>query len=205
MRLETVERWVRGAGALAVLVAGIAVYSGFVRGLHHPKGRSTGLAPATFQQSARFYVPAGIAGPALLYLLWRPIRPALSGSARLAATAAGALLYFPGLALILWGRTTMGDMHNISSSLGVQLYADHRLVTSGPFALVRHPMYVGGIMAELGAVLLYRTWAALVVAVNVPVLLLRAGREEEALSAEFGEQWEEYRRRVPAWIPRPRG
>jgi len=33
-------------------------------------------------------------------------------------------------------------------------------------------------------------------------LVLRARREEQALADEFGEQWEEYCRRVPGWIPR---
>jgi protein-S-isoprenylcysteine O-methyltransferase Ste14 len=93
-------------------------------------------------------------------------------------------------------------MYNVSSSMGAQLYADHWLVTHGPFALVRHPMYLGIILASLGGLLIYRTWTLLFTTVGFLGLALRARREEQALAAEFGEQWEEYCRRVPGWIPR---
>ena len=203
MEADTVERDLRRAGALAALLAAVAVYSGFARGLRRARGRTAGPMP-TFQRSPLFFVPTGVGAVWLLYRMWHPLPPILWGRVRALATLVGALLYFPGLALILWGRVAMGEMHDISSSLGVQLYARHRLITSGPFGIVRHPMYVGGILAELGAVLLYRTWSVLLIALNAPVLVLRAHKEEEVLSAEFGEEWAEYSRRVPAWTPRLR-
>jgi protein-S-isoprenylcysteine O-methyltransferase Ste14 len=63
-------------------------------------------------------------------------------------------------------------------------------------------MYVGGTLAELGALLIYRTWATALIVLQIPILVLRSRQEEKALAAEFGDQWEEYRARVPAWIPR---
>ena len=147
-------------------------------------------------------VPSTVLGLGALYLMWRPIRVGLSAPARLAALVAGSLLYFPGLAIMLWGRLTLGRMHNVSTSRAVQLFADHELVTSGPFAHVRHPMYVGGIMAELGALLLYRTWTTLLIALDIPNLVMRSRREEEALAAEFGEAWTDYAARVPGWLPK---
>jgi protein-S-isoprenylcysteine O-methyltransferase Ste14 len=95
-------------------------------------------------------------------------------------------------------------MYNVSTSTGAQLFSGHRLVTHGPFAYVRHPMYLGGQLAEIGALLVFRNWTALLVALNAPTLFLRARREEEALAAEFGEEWKAYRQRVPAWLPRLR-
>jgi protein-S-isoprenylcysteine O-methyltransferase Ste14 len=138
----------------------------------------------------------------LLRLLWRPIRPSLPERVRLFCLALGSLLYFPGVGLMLWGRITLGKMHNVSSAAGAQLYANHRLITAGPFGLIRHPMYVGGIMAEAGGLLLYRTWATALITLNALSLPLRARREEELLAARFGTEWEEYTRDVPAWIPR---
>lgn len=206
MRVETMEKRLHQAGALGALIAAIALYSGIWRGRHHAKGRVTGPAPTVarilVEGNQAVYAGAGVGATAVLYLLWHPLRASLPASVRVAATIAGALLYFPGLTIMVWGRVAMGDMHNVSSSLAVQLYADHRLVTSGPFAVVRHPMYVGGIMAELGALLLYRTWAVLLISCNAPMLLMRAGREEQALAAEFGKQWVDYTTRVPGWIPR---
>jgi len=184
------------------------VYVGLWRQTHGPRGRATNRLPALsrvfLQGSFLFYAVMSVISIGLLYRLWRPIRPTLSAPARVGALVLGSLLYFPGVALMLWGRLAMGKMHAVSTSFGAQLYTDHRLVTSGPFALVRHPMYLGGILAELGALLLYRTWATLLIALNVPVLVRRSGIEERLLAEQFGEQWEEYRRRVPAWIPRLR-
>ncbi len=93
-------------------------------------------------------------------------------------------------------------MFGPSTGFGVRLQAGHRLITSGPYALVRHPMYLAVITAGIGGLLLYRTWAMLAFAVAMFGLSARAHREEEALAAEFGAAWEAYCRRVPAWLPR---
>jgi protein-S-isoprenylcysteine O-methyltransferase Ste14 len=92
-------------------------------------------------------------------------------------------------------------MYFVSTSIGAQLYADHKLVTSGPYAIVRHPMYLGLITAALGSLLLYRTWTTAAFVIFAPFLLLRARREEQALSAEFGEAWQAYAARVRMILP----
>jgi protein-S-isoprenylcysteine O-methyltransferase Ste14 len=95
-------------------------------------------------------------------------------------------------------------MYRTASGLGVQLHAEHRLITFGPFALVRHPLYLGLQLAALGGFLLYWTWTLVFVTVSFLGLVIRARREEQALAAEFGEGWDAYCQRVPAWIPRLR-
>jgi protein-S-isoprenylcysteine O-methyltransferase Ste14 len=138
---------------------------------------------------------------ALFARLWRPLPVRLSPTQRLMASAGGAVLSLLGMGLILWGRVTLGRMYNLSSALGNQLYADQELVTSGPFAWVRHPMYLGALIASVGGVLLYRTWAAVLVLAHEMVFWVRAGKEEQALAAEFGDAWRTYARRVPAGVP----
>ncbi len=113
------------------------------------------------------------------------------------------LIYFPALMLYLWGFSTLGKMFSAASGFGVRLYADHRLITSGPFAFVRHPMYLAVIAAGFGALLIYQTWGMAFFASNMLGLIFRTWREEQILEAEFPEEWDEYCRRVPAWIPRP--
>ncbi len=147
----------------------------------------------------------------VLVLLWRPIWPAGATGTRPDATTflaalslVGAFLLIIGTVWILWGRFTLGRSHNISSVSGVQLFADHRLLTTGPYAFVRHPMYLGFALAMLGTLLIYRTWSILLIAVHGVVFVFRARREEEALAATFGQEWQEYCRRVPAIIPRLR-
>jgi len=197
--LHIVEQWVRWAGAVAALVCLIAALAGIARGLRRPQGRTTGLARRVLRLPAYLLISALFFGPC--FLLWRPLPLVLTATARIVALALGALLYFPGLALYLWARLTLGEMYNVSSSVGSQLYADHRLVTHGPFAFVRHPMYLGIIFASAGGILIYRTWTLVFITVSFLGLVLRARREEQALVAEFGEQWEEYSQRVPGWIP----
>ena len=54
----------------------------------------------------------------------------------------------------------------------------------------------------VGALGLYRTWTTLLFVAQLPVLLVRARLEEEALQAEFGATWQAYRDEVPRWRPK---
>lgn len=85
------------------------------------------------------------------------------------------------------------------------LYAaqrEHRLATTGPYAYVRHPQYVGFIMVMLGFLL---QWPTLLTLAMFPVLVfmyvrLAKTEEREALS-EFGDAYKRYRHEVPGFIP----
>jgi protein-S-isoprenylcysteine O-methyltransferase Ste14 len=198
MMLDTVEQWVRWIGAADTLVTLAVVLLGLARSLTRPRGRAIGRANQMLRLPTYLLISIGYFG--LWYLLWKPIPIALSPAVRIVALALGALLLFPGLGLVLWGRLVLGKMYNVSSALGAQLYADQQLITHGPYAIVRNPMYVGIIAATLGGLLIYRTWS-LVFALTFFGLVIRARREEEALSAEFGAAWEAYCQRVPAWLP----
>jgi protein-S-isoprenylcysteine O-methyltransferase Ste14 len=148
-----------------------------------------------------FYLLAGAVYLGLCRLLWRPLRITLSLPARLLALLIGGSLYYSGLALTLWGRFALGKMYDVSSTFGAHLYADHRLVTDGPFAFVRHPMYLGILLTGLGGLLLYRSWTFVFLLTHIPSLVIRARREEEVLAEEFGREWQAYCERTPAWIP----
>jgi len=200
MSLDTFERWVRWIGAVDTLVTLAVVLVGLARSLTRPRGRAIGKANQMLRAPTYVIISIGYFG--LWYILWRPVPLAFPIAARAAALILGALFLFPGLALVLWGRLTLGQMYNVSSAFGAQLYADHRLITYGPFAMVRHPMYVGIIMASFGGLLIYRTWALVFAATTFLGFTVRARREEQALAAEFGEQWQAYCRQVPAWVPR---
>jgi protein-S-isoprenylcysteine O-methyltransferase Ste14 len=114
----------------------------------------------------------------------------------------GVLLYFGGIAFYIWGRFTLGNMFGGSLGVTVQLYADHKLVTRGPFAAVRHPLYLGMMVATFGALLIYQNWAMIfLILLTYPVLPFRAWKEEKTLAKEFGQEWKEYCKRVPIFIP----
>jgi protein-S-isoprenylcysteine O-methyltransferase Ste14 len=203
MTLDTLERWVQCAGAVALVAALAAVFFGLARGLRRQQ-KSAVRWPARLLRAPLFYAAASVGYFGLCYLIWRPLPWRLSASGRAFSLLPGSLLYFPGLGLLLWARLTLGRMYFVSSSFEAPLYADHHLITTGPFALVRHPMYLGILLAGLGGILIYWTWTFVFVTGNFFGLIIRARREEEALAAAFGPEWESYRCRVPAWLPRLR-
>lgn len=202
MNLSTIQLWVGWAGAVAIVALTIVVLIGFGRGQRRTQGRASGAGLRFLRLPLWAYVLMILVYAVLCYLLWRPLPLSLSPTTQAVALVIGSLLYFPSLGLILWARNTLGEMYNISLSTGAQLYAGHRLITHGPFAIVRHPMYAGAMLGVVGALLIYRTWTIVFILVHCLVFVVRARREEEALAAEFGVEWLEYRRRVPGWIPR---
>jgi protein-S-isoprenylcysteine O-methyltransferase Ste14 len=197
--MNVLEALLQYAGLLALILFLGFVFAGMARALRRERGRAAGRGDKVLR--APVYVLIGVPFFLLAALAWRPLPITLSPAAHALALAAGALLYFPGLALALWGRLALGDMYNVSMAAGAQLFAGHRLITAGPYALMRHPMYAGLIVATWGALLLYRTWTTAFLAVTFLGLAVRARREEQALAAEFGAEWEAYRRRVPGWVP----
>ncbi len=200
MSLNVIERRVHWIGAVAMLVTLASILVGLGRGLRRSKGRRTGWAKQILRLPV--YLLIGVPYFGLCFCLWRPLPLTLSARARIAALLLGLLLYFPGLAFVFWGRLTLGKMYNVSSGFGVELYANHHLITHGPYTIVRHPMYVGLLIAALGGLLIYRTWTLAFLALNaLSVIVFRSRREEEALAIEFGEQWAAYCQQVPAYLP----
>lgn len=133
--------------------------------------------------------------------LWRPLPIGLGVPARSLAAATGTASLLGGLGLYLTGMAALGPGYDVSSTFGARLHEGQRLVTSGPYAVVRHPMYLGLAIAAVGGLLLYRTWTSLLYVAALPVLVVRARREDEALANAFGPAWATYRAKVPGWLP----
>jgi len=104
--------------------------------------------------------------------------------------------------LYLWDLATLRSQFGVSGLLGAELYTDHVLITSGPIAIFRHPMYVGVLLAAFGALLIFRTWAMVLFLPISLAVIARAEREEALLEQEFGEDWYSYAAKVPKWLPR---
>lgn len=112
--------------------------------------------------------------------------------------ALGFVVVLAGLGLRLWAVGHAG-----AQTRSYKLRAP-RLVTSGPYAYVRNPIYVGNLLIGLGVVIMAESWAALLVLLVVFVIEYGAivSLEEEFLAATFGVAYEQYRRHVPRWMPR---
>jgi protein-S-isoprenylcysteine O-methyltransferase Ste14 len=88
-------------------------------------------------------------------------------------------------------------------SLAAQLVDDHRLVTDGAYAIVRHPIYTGmlGLLIATGLAISVPVWILVAGLVAWYGTYLRIRSEEVLLKKAFGQRYEEYARKVPALIP----
>ncbi len=111
---------------------------------------------------------------------------------------AGVALCLLGYLLIFWSGLALGRQY----SAEVTIQKDHRLITSGPYSLVRHPRYLGILCLALGAALLFHSWIGLGLCPLAAALIWsRVHDEETLLSQEFGAQWAEYCRRSWRLVP----
>lgn len=83
------------------------------------------------------------------------------------------------------------------------LYHDHELVHTGPYAIVRHPIYASMFAMLIGSLSLVTPWQWAIVSMIVYIVgtEIRVHTEDGLLASRFGAQFDEYRRKVPAYIP----
>lgn len=188
---------------MAVFVGLIAIIAPLVRVVsssHRPVERSVGAGRPARRWPAAVAITVSLTAFAIL--LWRPIPLPLTDLLERAFDTLGFLVYLMGIGLYLWGLVALGSQFGVSSFAGADLLAGHKLVVNGPFRLMRHPMYLGVLLAAPWALLLFRTWAMLLFVPLAPVVLLRAEQEERLLEEAYGERWLRYAERVPKWLPR---
>lgn len=78
------------------------------------------------------------------------------------------------------------------------------VVRAGAFGLVRHPLYLGTILVYLGLSVITLSLAAVAVAFAACLFYHSISRyEEKLLLARFGDEYREYMKDVPMWLPRP--
>jgi protein-S-isoprenylcysteine O-methyltransferase Ste14 len=110
----------------------------------------------------------------------------------------GAALTVAGVAVAIWSRFYLG--RNWSGTVTVK--QDHELIRSGPYGVVRHPIYSGGLLAILGTAIYVgevRGLGALVLALIA--WKIKSLHEESFMESEFGEQYLQYRQQVKALVP----
>lgn len=172
------------------------------------KGESVTLLPERANRAPTTRVQVGFVLVSLvisglfIYLLWIPFPVSISASVVIILKAGGLALFLVGLSLTFWARRTLGAMWGISTSRQVKLLPDHQLIQSGPYAWVRHPMYLGWWVSVLGLVLIYRTWIVLGLLIMSLIIFYRRARLEESVLAEkFGDEWKSYVARSKCLIP----
>jgi protein-S-isoprenylcysteine O-methyltransferase Ste14 len=114
-------------------------------------------------------------------------------------TALSLILFALAIALSWTSSRALAGQLRVDAALG----ADHHLVRSGPYALVRNPIYTSMLLVMCAIAVIIAPWQLF-----LPALLLfmvgteiRVRTEEKLLTSRFGEEFENYKRKVRSYIP----
>jgi protein-S-isoprenylcysteine O-methyltransferase Ste14 len=133
------------------------------------------------------------AAPGLLASIGR----VLAIHAGIAAQWLGLGLCLAGFGFAIWARGHLGRNWGMPMSLR----QEHELVTSGPYAYARHPIYTGILLAMIGSVLARGPAWLLLFLIAFAYFLYSARTEEKMMLAQFPEAYAAYRRRTRMLIP----
>jgi protein-S-isoprenylcysteine O-methyltransferase Ste14 len=109
----------------------------------------------------------------------------------------GTALCVVGVAIAVWARACLGANWSPRPSLKT----DHVLITSGPYHLIRHPIYAGILLAALGTAIDAGIIGLLIFVVVAFVLIRRIPAEEKLMMGLFQEQYSSYKLHTKALIP----
>ncbi|MDP9319599.1 MAG: isoprenylcysteine carboxylmethyltransferase family protein [Chloroflexota bacterium] len=149
----------------------------------------------------------GALSQALPYFVWVPyvviaVRPGPELAVPEPLRWIGLALVVAGIAFSMWAAATLGRHFDLE----VEIHEGHAVVERGPFAIVRHPVYLGLAVHFIGACL--ATGNLLLVAgtilVTFPALYVRADAEERLLRERLGSTYDAYALKVPMLVPLPR-
>ena len=187
--------------SVAVLILRAIALLAFVGpGLIGARGRrGEKRTPSAERRGNRVPVLANFSGFGLFFILLAVAPGGTEGSTALLLALTGVLVALTGSALVMSSRAELGDAWSL-----VPIASEHAgIVTSGPYRLVRHPIYLGLSLLALGEAIAFGSGPAVltVFAVVVPSFLWRARVEERVLLEVFGERYLLYRTHTKIMIP----
>lgn len=116
-----------------------------------------------------------------------------------AVIAAGTAMVVSGAVCNILGRLTLkGNWAN-----HIKIYSDHRLITTGIYRVVRHPLYASIILMLFGGCFVYRNWLCMLLTalIFVPFMYYRAKQEEALLETVFSE-YDKYKEKTGMFFPK---
>jgi protein-S-isoprenylcysteine O-methyltransferase Ste14 len=175
--------WVACALAWALFELGVAIR------VRRASGRDRSFVPLTL---------AALGGMALGQLVARRAGLALPGPGWW-PVALGMAVFTLGLFLRAWAVRELGRFFKFT----VVVQADHRVVDTGPYRLIRHPSYTGLLAIELGLGIMLGTWLSIPACLLPPLVAfaIRLLTEERVLARELGEPYRDYMARTRRLIP----
>jgi protein-S-isoprenylcysteine O-methyltransferase Ste14 len=133
---------------------------------------------------------------------WQPFLPPVATLSRVAVLALSVLsvtMAAGSVGLVAAAVRTLGKQWAVPA----RLVEGHKLITVGPYAYIRNPIYTGMLGMLIATGLAMEHWIATIAAIVIFAigLLIRVRSEEKLLRAAFGQEFEDYARRVPAVVP----
>lgn len=106
---------------------------------------------------------------------------------------AGLLIFTAGVMIRVWAFMYLGRLFSVF----LTIQEGHRLLMDNIYAIVRHPSYTGLLIRSVGWTLVFRSLFGLIACCALAIFLIRRiGYEERVLASEFGEVWNNYKRRT---------
>jgi len=111
----------------------------------------------------------------------------------------GFVIFFISCLIRWWGFRGIGKYFNPR----VAIYENHRLITTGAYKNIRHPLYLGSLLSFIAIPLVFNSWGALLIMLltTVPALIYRINVEEDLLTRHFGDAYRKYMNRTKKLIP----
>ncbi len=134
-----------------------------------------------------------------MFVLAPRLLPGADISHPLIAFAVGMLILATGVSLRLWSFQALGHYFTFT----VKVSPDQPVVADGPYRLLRHPGYAGGLLAMIGISVLYGNWASLATTILfwLALLVWRIRVEERALLATLDGRYAAYAAQHKRLIP----
>jgi len=128
-----------------------------------------------------------------------PPRAVLAGGGGIAYGAITVAIAVASVWLVAAAVRSLGKQWAVAA----RLVGGHKLITRGPYRFVRNPIYTGMLGMLIATGLAMEHWIALAIAIVLFMvgLFIRVRTEEKLLRAAFGEEFDEYAKRVPAVLP----
>lgn len=155
--------------------------------------------PAIHGGAGRAPVVANLAAFGLFFASLIVFSGSANGFTALLLAALGSLLAIAGTALVLRSRAELGAAWSLVPKAGQET----GLVTTGPYRVVRHPIYLGLALLAMGQAVAFNNWPAFLIVVSaiIPTFAWRARTEETLLSRTFGDRYALYQERTGMIIP----
>jgi protein-S-isoprenylcysteine O-methyltransferase Ste14 len=178
------------------ILCGSAMYAAYADSISRNAPGVTSAVP-TYITPLVFWLPA-----AFIIYLNRGVLLSFKTDLPVILNIAGVLLLGSGTALHIW----TGKLLSLWGLMGLPEISEKvkgKLVTGGPYSVVRHPTYLAHTLMFLGVFLITgATAVGIITAVDIVVInAVVIPLEERELGRRFGKEYEEYREKVPAFFP----